>query len=117
MRVMTKWALLLGLSALSLWAVGLQPPNELYPWIADNRVVVWQELLPPRRTDLFQVPVSLLPDPNVGIRAVQIPILPLTFLFSPARQLSLNLRDDLKSAPMGDGWFTTTRAGRCMSKT
>jgi hypothetical protein len=33
---------------------------------------VWQELLPPRRTDLFQVPVSLLPDPNVGIRAVQI---------------------------------------------
>jgi hypothetical protein len=72
MRVMTKWALLLGLSALSLWAVGQQPPNELYPWIADNWVVVWQELLPPRRTDLFQVPVSLLPDPNVGIRAVQI---------------------------------------------
>jgi hypothetical protein len=84
MRVMTKWALLLGLSALSLWAVGLQPTvtNELYPWIADNRVVVWQELLPPRRTDLFQVPVSLLPDPNVGIRAVQInPPNPPTDLF------------------------------------
>jgi len=72
MRVMTKWALLLGLSALSLWAVGQQSPNELYPWIADNGVVVWQELLPPRRTDLFQVPVSLLPNPNVGIKAVQI---------------------------------------------
>jgi hypothetical protein len=82
MRVMTKWALLLGLSALSLWAVGQQSPNELYPWIADNRVVVWQELLPPRRTDLFQVPVSLLPDPNVGIRAVQInPPNPPTDLF------------------------------------
>jgi hypothetical protein len=83
MRVMTKWALLLGLSALSLWAVGqMTVTAELYPWIADNGVVVWQELLwdpseprsilNPRRTDLFQVPVSLLPDPNVGIRAVQI---------------------------------------------
>jgi Tol biopolymer transport system component len=74
MRVMTKWALLLGLSALSLWAVGLQPPNELYPWIADNRVVVWQELLPPRRTDLFQpsaaFPVDPLPIANVGVRAI-----------------------------------------------
>jgi hypothetical protein len=83
MRVMTKWALLLGLSALSLWAVGqMTVTAELYPWIADNGVVVWQELLwdpseprsilNPRRTDLFQVPVSLLPDPNVGIRAVRI---------------------------------------------
>jgi hypothetical protein len=83
MRVMTKWALLLGLSALSLWAVGqMTVTAELYPWIADNGVVVWQELLwdpseprsilNPRRTDLFQVPVSLLPNPNVGIRAVQI---------------------------------------------
>jgi hypothetical protein len=36
----------------------------------------------PRRTDLFQVPVSLLPDPNVGIRAVQInPPNPPTNLF------------------------------------
>jgi hypothetical protein len=82
MRVMTKWALLLGLSALSLWAVGQQSPNELYPWIADNWVVVWQELLPPRRTDLFQVPVSLLPNPDVGIKAVQInPPNPPTDLF------------------------------------
>jgi hypothetical protein len=84
MRVMTKWALLLGLSALSLWAVAQAPTvtPELYPWIADNWVVVWQELLPPRRTDLFQVPVSLLPDPNVGIRAVQInPPNPPTDLF------------------------------------
>jgi len=83
MRVMTKWAVLFGLSALSLWAVGqMTVTAELYPWIADNGVVVWQELLwdpskpqsilNPRRTDLFQVPVSLLPDPNVGIRAVQI---------------------------------------------
>jgi hypothetical protein len=90
MRVMTKWALLLGLSALSLWAVGqMTVTAELYPWIADNGVVVWQELLwdpsepqsilNPRRTDLFQVPVSLLPDPNVGIRAKQIS--PLTDLF------------------------------------
>jgi hypothetical protein len=65
---------------------------ELYPWIADNGVVVWQELLwdpseprsilNPRRTDLFQVPVSLLPNPNVGIRAVQInPPNPPTDLF------------------------------------
>jgi hypothetical protein len=84
MRVMTKWALLLGLSALNLWAVAQAPTvtPELYPWIADNWVVVWQELLPPRRTDLFQVPVSLLPDPNVGIRAVQInPPNPPTDLF------------------------------------
>jgi hypothetical protein len=56
MRVMTKWALLLGLSALSLWAVGQQSPNELYPWIADNGVVTWQELYDPRR--------------NVGVRAI-----------------------------------------------
>ena len=74
MRVMTKWALLLGLSALSLWAVGQQSPNELYPWIADNWVVVWQELLPPRRTDLFQpsaaFPVDPLPIANVGVRAI-----------------------------------------------
>ena len=77
MRVMTKWALLLGLSALSLWAVGLQPTvtNELYPWIADNGVVTWQELYDPRRTDLFQ-PSAALPvvDPlriaNVGVRAI-----------------------------------------------
>jgi len=86
MRVMTKWALLIGLSVLSLWAVAQAPmvtvTAELYPWIADNGVVVWQELLwdqnkpqsilNPRRTDLFQVPVSLLPDLNVGIRAGQI---------------------------------------------
>ena len=56
MRVMTKWALLLGLSALSLWAVGQQSPNELYLWIADNGVVTWQELYDPRR--------------NVGVRAI-----------------------------------------------
>jgi hypothetical protein len=72
MRVMTKWALLLGLSALSLWAVGQQSPNELYPWIADNGVVVWQELLPSRRTDLFQPsdasPVNPLQIANVGVR-------------------------------------------------
>jgi hypothetical protein len=76
MRVMTKWALLLGLSALSLWAVGLQPTvtNELYPWIADNGVVTWQELYDPRRTDLFQpsaaFPVDPLPIANVGVRAI-----------------------------------------------
>jgi Tol biopolymer transport system component len=75
MRVMTKWALLLGLSALSLWAVAQAPTvtPELYPWIADNGVVVWQELLPPRRTDLFQ-PSAAFPDPlsivNVGVRAI-----------------------------------------------
>jgi hypothetical protein len=76
MRVMTKWALLLGLSALSLWAVGLQPTvtNELYPWIADNGVVTWQELYDPRRTDLFQPSAAFLVDPlliaNVGVRVI-----------------------------------------------
>lgn len=74
MRVMTKWALLLGLSALSLWAVGqMTVTAELYPWIADNGVVVWQELYDPRRTDLFQ-PSDAFPDPlsivNVGVRAI-----------------------------------------------
>ena len=73
MRVMTKWALLLGLSALSLWAVGqMTVTAELYPWIADNGVVVWQELYDPRRTDLFQPsdasPVNPLQIANVGVR-------------------------------------------------
>jgi Tol biopolymer transport system component len=73
MRVMTKWALLFGLSALSLWAVGqMTVTAELYPWIADNGVVVWQELYDPRRTDLFQpsaaFPVNPLPIANVGVR-------------------------------------------------
>ena len=76
MRTMTKWVVLLGLSALSLWAVGQQPTvtNELYPWIADNGTVTWQELYDPRRTDLFQpsatFPVNPLPVANVGIRAI-----------------------------------------------
>jgi hypothetical protein len=76
MRVMTKWALLLGLSALSLWAVAQAPTvtAELYPWIADNGVVTWQELYDPRRTDLFQpsaaFPVDPLPIANVGVRAI-----------------------------------------------
>ena len=75
MRVMTKWALLFGLSALSLWAVAQAPTvtAELYPWIADNGVAVWQELYEPRRTDLFQ-PSAAFPDPlsivNVGVRAI-----------------------------------------------
>jgi len=78
MRVMTKWALLTGLSALSLWAVAQVSTvtAELYPWIADNGVVVWQELYAPRRTDLFQpsadFPVNPLPTANIGIRARQI---------------------------------------------
>lgn len=73
---MTKWVVLLGLSALSLWAVGQQPTvtNELYPWIADNGVVTWQELYDPRRTDLFQpsaaFPVNPLPVASVGVRAI-----------------------------------------------
>jgi Tol biopolymer transport system component len=75
MRVMTKWALLLGLSALSLWAVGqMTVTAELYPWIADNGVVTWQELYDPRRTDLFQpsaaFPVDPLPIANVGVRVI-----------------------------------------------
>jgi len=76
MRTMTKWVVLLGLSALSLWAVGQQPTvtNELYPWIADNGVVTWQELYDPRRTDLFQpsaaFPVNPLPVASVGVRAI-----------------------------------------------
>ena len=78
MRVVTKWALLIGLSALSLWAVAQVPTvtAELYPWIADNGVVVWQELYAPRRTDLFQPSADFPPDPlptaNIGIRARQI---------------------------------------------
>jgi len=76
MRVMTKWALLFGLSALSLWAVAQAPTvtAELYPWIADNGVVTWQELYDPRRTDLFQpsaaFPVNPLPIANVGVRVI-----------------------------------------------
>jgi hypothetical protein len=63
MRVMTKWALLLGLSALSLWAVGQQSPNELYPWIADNGVFTWQELYDPRRNVGVRAIVPAIPDP------------------------------------------------------
>jgi len=76
MRVMTKWAVLFGLSALSLWAVAQAPTvtAELYPWIADNGVVTWQELYDPRRTDLFQpsaaFPVDPLPIANVGVRVI-----------------------------------------------
>jgi hypothetical protein len=85
MRILTKWVLLLSIALLSLWAAAqVTVTNELLPWIADNGTVVWQELLwdqsqplgplNPRRTDLFQVPVSFppLPAPNVGIRALQI---------------------------------------------
>lgn len=95
MRTMTKWVVLLGLSALSFWAVGQQPTvtNELYPWIADNGVVTWQELYAPRLTDLFQpsaaFPVNPLPVANVGVRAI-IPAnpAPLTISTSARPQVS-----------------------------
>jgi hypothetical protein len=77
MRVMTKWALLIGTALLTLWAIGQQPAvtNELFAWVSNldpygNIYIVWQELFEPRRTDLFQIPVSLLPKPNVGMRIV-----------------------------------------------
>lgn len=76
MRATTKWTVLFGLSVLSLWAVGQAPTvPELFPWITvkddGTVVVVWQELLNSRRTDLFQLPVSILPSPDIGIRATQ----------------------------------------------
>jgi len=96
MRVVTKWALLIGLSALSLWAVAQVSTvtAELYPWIADNGVVVWQELYAPRRTDLFQpsatFPVNYLPTTNVGIRALIPPNPDLTLSNAARPQVSAN---------------------------
>ncbi len=95
MRVMTKWALLFGLSALSLWAVGqVTVTAELHPWIADNGVVVWQELYDPRRTDLFQpsaaFPVNYLPTTKVGIRALIPPNPDLTLSNAARPQVSAN---------------------------
>lgn len=73
MRQSKKWLLLASITLLSLWAVAqVTVTNELFPWVADNGAVVWQELLAPRRTDLFQVPVTLLPASNVGVRAIKV---------------------------------------------
>ena len=85
MRILTKWVLLLSVILLSLCAVAqVVVTNEILPWVSDpspngNIVVVWQELLNTRRTDLFQIPVSLLPTPNVGFRVRSINIANGTF--------------------------------------
>ena len=95
MRVMTKWALLFGLSALSLWAVGqVTVTAELHPWIADNGFVAWQELYDHRRTDLFQpsaaFPPNPLPTEGVGIRALIPPNPDLTLSNAARPQVSAN---------------------------
>ncbi len=85
MRRAKKWLLLVSVTLLSLWAgAQVTVTNELLPWVSDpdpngNIVVVWQELLAPRRNDLFQIPVSLLPTPNVGFRVRSINIANGTF--------------------------------------
>ncbi|MCS7223954.1 MAG: hypothetical protein NZ959_05295 [Armatimonadetes bacterium] len=47
------------------------PPYELHPSISNTGRVVFQTLLPPRQTDLFQFPVSFppIPDPTFGVQA------------------------------------------------
>lgn len=75
MRFLPCWTILLTVTVVTLGTFGQAPivTNELLPWLADNGVVTWQELYDPRRTDMFQpsalFPVSVLPTPNIGLRA------------------------------------------------